>query len=96
MKEIKTERPKRRSFKSPSNIGSVMDLINSITPQNGAFKEKDLTDKDFPKIPIDYNDERINGPLADHMKLKVIYRGYAPKNTYYFLKSLACRFMAIF
>lgn len=24
------------------------------------------------------------------MRLKIIYRGYAPKNTYYYLKSLAC------
>ena len=45
--------------------------------------------KEFSRIPIEYNDEKINGSLADYLKMRVVYRGYNPKNTYYFIKHLS-------
>ena len=68
-------------------VGSLADVIAEVHP--GGSEAKD--EKDFPKIPIEYNDERANGSLADFLRLRVIYRGYAPKNTYYFLKSLSSK-----
>lgn len=30
----------------------------------------------------------MNGTIADYLRMKVVYRGYNPKNTYYFIKHL--------
>lgn len=79
-------------MKLSNNIGSLIDLINEVNPKLANHKEKDIPEKEFPKIPIEYNDEKVNG-TSDSMRLKIIYRGYAPKNSYYFLKSLACKFI---
>lgn len=45
----------------------------------------------MPRIPIEYYDEKANGLLADLQRLKVVYRGYAPKNTFYYFKSLTSK-----
>ena len=45
-------------------------------------------EKEIPKIPIEYYDERDHGCGADNQKGRVVYRGYAPKNTYFYLKTL--------
>lgn len=85
------DRPKRRSFKSPSNIETVIDLINQINPHTSREQGVAQEERDYPKIPIEFNDEKANGLPADNMKYRIIYRGYAPKNTYYYMKSLACK-----
>lgn len=46
------DRPKRRSFKSPSSIETVMDLINQITPHTSREHVSVLEERDYPKIPI--------------------------------------------
>ena len=43
---------------------------------------------DFNRVPIEYYDERDYGCGADNMRARVVFRGYAPKNTYYFMKTL--------
>ena len=45
----------------------------------------------MPRIPIEFNDEKVNGVLADIHKIKVIYRGYTPKNTFFFFKALTSK-----
>ena len=45
----------------------------------------------MPRIPIEFNDEKANGVLADLQKIKVVYRGYAPKNTFFFFKALTSK-----
>jgi hypothetical protein len=33
-------------------------------------------------------DERDNGNAADKVRGRVVYRGYAPKNTYFYFKTI--------
>ena len=72
-------------------LGSMIGIIPD--EKGSVYEEKE--EKDFVKIPIEYNDEKLHGNLADFFRLKVVYRGYAPKNTYFFLKSLASSFKLI-
>ena len=45
-------------------------------------------EKEYSRIPIEYYDEYVNGNPADKTRTRVIYRGYNPKNTYFYLKTI--------
>ena len=75
---------KKKYNKQPSIfVGSLNHVLNE--GQETMEKEE----KELPRIPIELNDEKVNGCLADLLRMKVIYRGYYPKNSYFFLKNLS-------
>ena len=45
--------------------------------------------KEYSRIPIEFYDEKTNGSTADLLRMKVIYRGYAAKNSLFFIKHLS-------
>lgn len=47
-------------------------------------------EREYSRVPIEYLDERDGGNPADRVRGRVIYRGYAPKNTYYYFKTIKC------
>ena len=75
---------KKKYHKQPSTfVGSLNHVLN----EREETMEKE--EKEIPRIPIELNDEKVNGCLADLLRMKVIYRGYYPKNSYFFLKNLS-------
>ena len=57
-------------------------------PPRYKSQEDEQIEKEYNRVPIEYFDERDKGCGADNIRARVIYRGYAPKNSYYFLKGL--------
>ena len=45
-------------------------------------------ERQYSRVPIEYMDERDTGNPADRVRGRVVYRGYTPKNTYYYLKTI--------
>jgi hypothetical protein len=61
----------------------------SFSVHNSADERKE--EKEYSRVPIEYMDERDSGNPADRVRGRVIYRGYAPKNTYYYFKTIKGR-----
>jgi hypothetical protein len=45
-------------------------------------------EREYSRVPIEYMDERDRGNMADRVRGRVTYRGYIPKNTYYYFKTI--------
>jgi hypothetical protein len=45
-------------------------------------------EREYSRIPIEYMEERDSGNPADRVRGRVVYRGYAPKNTYFYFKTV--------
>ena len=61
-------------------------------PTNADEKKEE---REFSRVPIEYMDERDTGNPADRVRGRVVYRGYTPKNTYYYFKTVKGTFGGI-
>ncbi len=85
--DIKHHKKKLKRIEcSEASIEKITRKQQGQSVHTNADEKKE--EKEYSRVPIEYLEERGDGNPADKVRGRVVYRGYAPKNTYYYFKTI--------
>ena len=85
----KRSRNRQISCQGSNGKGREQKQVPVLSLHTNADQKKE--EREYSRVPIEYMDERDSGNPADRVRGRVVYRGYTPKNTFYYFKTIKGR-----